>query len=121
MNYYFVKSLFFVRDGVIDNPVIGQKEGEYNQVATNPLGPLIAKLWQTIVFLGGILLLIYLIWGAFEWLTSSGEADKVKHARYKITNAIIGLMLLVMSYAIVIFLEWLFGFSITNIIWPIAS
>jgi hypothetical protein len=36
----------------------------------------------------------------FEWLTAAGDSGKIKHAREKITNALIGLVLALGSYTI---------------------
>ena len=47
----------------IINPVLHPDEREYADVAANPLGPFIARLWWTIVVAGGLALLIFLIWG----------------------------------------------------------
>ena len=113
--YYYA---FRIQDGVINNPVINSGDGQYDQVSTNPLTPLIARLWRTFIMLGALLLVVYLVWGAFEWLSSSGEPEKLKHARYKIVNAVIGLLILVASFAIITMLEMLFGFDLLQIVWP---
>lgn len=55
---------------------------------------------QLALFVAGILLLVYLLWGAFEWITSAGDPDKIEKARGKITQAIIGIILLFASLAI---------------------
>ncbi|MFN4212591.1 MAG: hypothetical protein ACK4FL_01340 [Microgenomates group bacterium] len=38
-------------------------------------------------------LLVYMFWGAFDWITSGGEKEKVAKAQQKITNAVIGMIL----------------------------
>lgn len=45
--------------------------------------------------------LIYLIWGAFDWIISGGDKEAVKSARSKIVNALIGLAILAVAVAIV--------------------
>jgi len=90
-------------------------------VQDSPLASLIARLWRTIVILGGLLVIIYLVWGALEWITSSGDQQKLESARNKITHAIIGLGILAASFAIVMFLETVFGFSLLEITWPTAE
>lgn len=50
---------------------------------------------------GGIGVVIYFIWGAVDWILSAGDKEKVSNARKKMTNAIIGLILLSMSFAII--------------------
>lgn len=48
----------------------------------------------------GIVLLGYMIYAGFLWMTSGGESDKAEQARTMITNAIIGLIIIVAAFAI---------------------
>lgn len=48
----------------------------------------------------GILLLVYLIYGGFLWMTSGGSEDGAKKAKTMITNAIIGLLIVVAAFAL---------------------
>jgi arginine exporter protein ArgO len=74
----------------------------------------IATLWKTIVMIGGIAFLIYLVWGALEWITASGDKNDLDKARHKITNALIGLTIMVASFAIVKFVEAVFGINLLS-------
>lgn len=107
--------------GTIFNPIISVEDGTYDEVKVSPLTGLIIRVWKTMVLFGGLMLLVYLIWGAIEWISSGGDGEKVKSARNKLTNALIGLFLLVASFAIMIFLRELFGYDLLNIIWPTAE
>ena len=54
-----------------------------------------------IVFgVGVIIALFYLIWGAFNWITSGGDKGKTADARNKIVAAVVGLILLAATWAI---------------------
>ena len=55
--------------------------------------------------LGGIMALLYLLLGAFAWITSGGDKEAVTAAREKITNAIIGVILIVAVLAVIVTLE----------------
>lgn len=46
------------------------------------------------VIVAGLFLLIYLLWGAFDWINSGGEKEKIAKAQNKITNALIGIVLI---------------------------
>lgn len=50
---------------------------------------------------GGIGVVIYFIWGAVDWIMAGGDKEKISNARKKMTNAIIGLILLALSFAII--------------------
>lgn len=58
---------------------------------------------------GALAVLGYMLWGAFDWITSGGDKDKVSKAQQKITNAVIGIMVMVVSLI-------LFGFITGNIL-----
>jgi hypothetical protein len=48
----------------------------------------------------GILLLIYILYAGFLWMTAGGEDAKVKTATAMIKNAIIGLLIIIAAFAI---------------------
>lgn len=45
-------------------------------------------------------MLIYMLWGALDWITSGGEKEKISKAQNKITNAVIGFIVLFAVFAI---------------------
>jgi TRAP-type C4-dicarboxylate transport system permease small subunit len=102
----------------IENPVLKEGEGTYAGVKTNPLAPFLARLWRTIVVTGAIALLLFLVWGAIDWLMSEGDQEKLKNARNKMIHAAAGMGLLAASYAIIKLAEMIFGFNILQITWP---
>ena len=48
---------------------------------------------QIFILVAGLFLLFYLLWGAFDWIASGGEKEKIAKAQSKITNALIGIVL----------------------------
>lgn len=66
------------------------------------LGSIISEITTKYLFtIAGILLLLYLIYGGFQYLTSAGEPKKVQEAQSKITQALIGFVIIFASYWIV--------------------
>lgn len=55
--------------------------------------------------IAGLVALLYLLLGAFSWITSSGEEEAVGKARQKITAAVIGVILIVAVLAVIVTLE----------------
>lgn len=45
------------------------------------------------ILISGLALLLYMLWGALDWISSGGEKEKLSKAQNKITNAIIGMIL----------------------------
>lgn len=67
-------------------------------------------LWNTASSIGALLVLVYFIWAAVDWITSAGDKGKLEGARNKMLHAFIGLLLLVTSYTIIGFISnLLFG------------
>jgi magnesium-transporting ATPase (P-type) len=49
---------------------------------------------RMVIIIAGFFVLVYLFWGAFDWITSGGEKEKIAKAQQKITGAVIGLLLI---------------------------
>lgn len=58
-------------------------------------------LWRGVIFVGGIMVLVYFLWGGVEWITAGGDQAKVGKARDKMTQAVVGLIILVASFSII--------------------
>lgn len=65
-----------------------------------------------IIILAIILALAYLIWGGIQWTMSGGDKNKVHAAQSKIMYAIIGLVVIFLSFFIIITIGKLFGINI---------
>ncbi len=104
----------------ITNPIINPNEGDVSKINTNggPLASLIARLWQTMIIVGSLLVILYFVWGAIDWLVGGGDENKLKKARGRMIDAFIGLALLVASFAIMKFMQVVFGFDLTKPVWP---
>jgi hypothetical protein len=48
----------------------------------------------------GVVLLAYMLYAGFLWMTSGGDDTKAKQAKTMITNSIIGLVIIVSAFAI---------------------
>lgn len=82
------------------------------QVQPGDLGFRIPNLVQFLSFmirfffvLAGLLALFYMLWGALSWVTSGGSEDGVAAARKKIVAAVVGVILIVATLAIIAGLE----------------
>lgn len=63
-------------------------------------GLFLSRILGNAIILAVVLTLAYLIWGAIDWVTSSGDQEKLKGAKNKITHAIIGLGLAATTWLI---------------------
>ncbi|HUW21523.1 MAG TPA: pilin [Candidatus Bathyarchaeia archaeon] len=64
--------------------------------------------------LAGVVLFVMLLVGGFGYLTSSGDPDKAKKAGATITSAIVGFVLLILSWFILRLLSQFTGVDLTK-------
>jgi hypothetical protein len=91
---------------------------EYLQGETDPIsGKCIPKinnwsdLWaialavvDILLVIGGLVAVVFVIYGGFQYITSQGEPDKTAAAKSTITNAIVGLVIILLAIGIVSFI-----------------
>ncbi len=58
-----------------------------------------------------VVLIFILLWGAFEWMTSGGDKEKIQGARQRIISAIIGIILFAAAFAVIQVLGTFTGFE----------
>ncbi|MCL5095812.1 MAG: pilin [Patescibacteria group bacterium] len=94
---------------MITNPVLPEFE----------IGTLIGNFIGLFIIIAGIMVLIYLVWGGVEWISSAGDKAAIEGARNRITNALIGLGIVVAAWAIMTLTSDFFGLNFPNL--PIPS
>lgn len=65
------------------------------------LGDLITAAIPYLFTIAGLLLLLYLIYGGFQLMVSRGDPKGTEAAKSKITNALVGFVVIFMAYWIV--------------------
>jgi hypothetical protein len=78
------------------------------------IGTLINAVLSFVMVIAALLVFFYLIWGGIEWITSGGDKGQTEKARNKITAAVIGLVILAASYAILTLVLRFLGFNNLN-------
>ena len=92
-------------------PVVYAQSSDKNTVVGNlpfqipTIAEIIAFAIRFFFVIAGLAALIYLILGAFSWITSGGDKDAVSNAQKKIQAAVVGLIVLVLALAIIILIE----------------
>lgn len=56
-----------------------------------------------------LLVFVYFLWGGYDFLLSGGNPEKVKMGKGKITSAVVGFILLILSYVLVRIIGSIFG------------
>jgi len=96
----------------------GQFSGFCN-VSSDSIGPIIGTVIIVMFILAIVIALIWLVIGGIKWITSSGDSSKVEGARNQIIAAVIGLIVVFLSFFILNFVLTLFGLSLTSIDIPV--
>ena len=77
------------------------------------------KILSTIIgfltIVGGIFFIMYFITGALSWSTAGGKPDKVEEAKTRMTNAAIGLIIVVAAYSVIYIISKVLGLDILNV------
>ena len=85
------------------------------------VGGLISGIIGLIFIFGFLLTLFYFLTGGIQWITSQGDKNALEQARSKITNALIGLVVVASTYAIFKLVGNFFGIELPNIEIPTIS
>lgn len=84
-------------------------------------GPWLSSIMSFAMLIAAILVLFYLIWGAFEWITSAGDKSKLEKARQKITGAVTGIIVLAAVTAIFMVIQQFLGIQVFTFTGSTAS
>lgn len=101
----------------VTNPIFGKTSIFGNLINDQSggsifIGMVIPRLVGFIFVVGSISFLFMLLWGAVSWILSGGDKAHVESAKGRITNAVVGFILLIGSFAIVKLIETFFGIDI---------
>ena len=75
-------------------------------------GALIGGIMSFAMAIAALFVLFYLIWGAFEWVTSGGDKGKLEKARQRIFGAVTGIIVLSAVTALFILIQQFLGISV---------
>lgn len=107
-------SLFAMSAGIAFAAPLEGIEIEPGTGFARDFGGLLNGVISFVMVIAAILVFLYLIWGGIEWITSGGDKGKTESARNKITSAVIGLIVIAASYAILTLALNFLGFSSLN-------
>ncbi len=96
----------------IQNPILGNLN---NQTGVSFFQKFIPNLITLGLIIGAVFFLFILIIGAIQWISSGGDKTALEEAKHKITNAIVGIIILFSVFAILKITENFFGISILTL------
>lgn len=110
----------FLASGGITNPVIGNLGNSASEAGSGKtFVTYFILIWNAVILIGGLVVLVYFIQAAIEWITAGGDSGKIQKARDRMVQSTIGLFVLVFSFIIINFInDLLFGWSGFDILNP---
>ncbi len=79
---------------------LGVNYGTYTGLGTKDVRATIASIIQVALGLLGIVAVVIILIGGFEWMTAGGQEEKTKEAKNRIFAGVIGLAIILSAYAI---------------------
>ncbi len=87
------------------SPFPGKISGSAN---FTQLGNIISALLNIAFYLVMFITFYYLVWGAFQYITASGKKEELAKARARITWALIGLLVVMISFLVAKYAGFIF-------------
>ena len=117
----FIPLLFTFSPGAYAAPIkldpIEGVGGFLTSGSGNP-GAVLEKFFSNLLgvftLIGGLMFIIYFILGALGWITASGDPEKLKKSTGQMTNALLGLIIVVAAYSLFYIVGLVLGFNILN-------
>ena len=96
----------------INNPVIPGFAGKTQDDTPALLGKFIAGIVGIMLVVSTLLALMQLLQGGLAWITSGGEKSALDEARDRITNALIGLVIVFAAWSLYLVILRFLGISL---------
>lgn len=87
------------------------QSGPFSRLCNISLGQVIGTGITYVFVVAAIIALAFLIWGGLKWIISGGEKQAVQSAKDHIIAALIGLVVIFLSYVILSLILTFFGIS----------
>ena len=97
----------------IKNPVLGP--GLQGKSGVEFLQIFVPNMIGLAFVIGVVIFLFIMMVGAIQWTTSGGDKAPIESARGKITNALIGIVILFSLFALLKLIEDFFGINILSL------
>jgi len=84
--------------GLLDNITLPADSAPLNPTTDLKIGTIVTGILPYVFTITGILLLIYLIMGGLQLMLAAGDPKKIQGAWGKVTNALIGFVIIFIAY-----------------------
>ena len=84
----------------LDYPCFGPPDQCFDLNKNQDLNQIIAGVYYFIVMSSGLAAFVMLVWAGVQWMSSAGNPTAISDAKDRMQKALLGLLLILMSYAI---------------------
>src|SRR5665213_2477433 len=96
--------------------------GTFGGVCNTSVNSLISNVIQGVFVIAILIALFFLIWGGLSWIISQGNKEKVTAARNTLIAALVGLIVVFLSYFLLnVVIQLLFGKNVTQVLNSVTS
>lgn len=82
------------------------------------IGRTISALVGVFIVVGFVLAIFHFMFGAFRWITASGDKTALQNAQDRMTQAVVGLIILAAAWAVMLLVSEFLGLDFPNINLP---
>lgn len=115
--FLFITPTLALADVAVSPNPVGQF-GPLANIGAGDFGSVVGRVITIAFVLAIIIALVFLVYGGVKWITSGGDKAAVESARNTIVAAVIGLVIVFLSYFILNVLLGFFGITLANLSLP---
>jgi len=93
-------------------------EGQFGDLAQLTIPRIVSGAIRLILVVAALTAFVFLIIGGIKWVTSGGDKEKTAGAQQTLTAALVGLVIVFASWAIIRLIETFFGIQILTLTIP---
>lgn len=108
----FVLPAFAVEQGILGCPDSGAFQG----LCGKTIAEIVGKVINFVFVISLLIALVWLIYGGIKWMVSGGDKSAVEEARNHVVAALVGLVIIFLSFFILNFISQFFFGSTLNAI-----
>jgi hypothetical protein len=105
-----INTIIAAQTGVQIGPLVGGSVFAPGKMPTS-VGSFITIILPQVYIIAGILVLVYLVWGGYRYMMSGGDPKGAAAARAQLTWAVVGMIIVFLSYWIYLFILQLLSAS----------
>jgi hypothetical protein len=86
-----------------DAAVTVQRTAGQTGISQSDVPTIVGSIIKVILGLSGLIFFVLVFYGGFLWMTARGNNEQIEKAKNTLTTSVIGLVIMVMAYAITVF------------------